>query len=63
MFFSYVFNSCLLSVRLLERVKETGQYTRQIQSRQQEQQGVKHDLDFNGIQTTINLLTNENSSS
>ncbi|CAF1336944.1 unnamed protein product [Adineta ricciae] len=52
-----------LQVRLLERVKETGQYTRQIQNHQQEQQRVKHDLNFNGIQTTINLLTNENSSS
>ena len=53
--------SPLISARLLERVKETGQYTRQVHIHHQQEQ-VKRDPDFNGIQTTRNLLTHENNS-
>ncbi|CAF0782787.1 unnamed protein product [Rotaria sordida] len=51
-----------LQIRLLERVKETGQYTRHINqnNHQQQEQLTKIELELNGIQTTRNLLTNEN---
>ncbi|CAF5087166.1 unnamed protein product, partial [Rotaria sp. Silwood1] len=49
-------------LRLLERVKETGQYTRHINNIHQEQL-TKIELELNGIQTTRNLLTNENNPS
>ncbi|CAF3711126.1 unnamed protein product [Rotaria sp. Silwood1] len=51
-----------LQIRLLERVKETGQYTRHINNIHQEQL-TKIELELNGIQTTRNLLTNENNPS
>jgi hypothetical protein len=49
--------------RLLERVKETGQYTRHIHNHQQQEQLIKVESALNGIQTTRNLLTNENNPS
>ncbi len=50
--------------RLLERVKETGQYTRHINNHHhQQEQIIKTESELNGIQTTRNLLTNENNSS
>ncbi|UJR31634.1 hypothetical protein I4U23_019116 [Adineta vaga] len=53
-----------LQTRLLERVKETGQYTRQIHNHHHQQdQRVKMESDINGIQTTRNLLTSENNPS
>ncbi|CAF4243050.1 unnamed protein product [Rotaria socialis] len=50
-----------LQIRLLERVKETGQYTRHITNHHQQEQLVK--IELNGIQTTRNLLTHENNPS
>ncbi|CAF3679921.1 unnamed protein product [Rotaria socialis] len=50
-----------LQIRLLERVKETGQYTRHITNQHQQEQLVK--IELNGIQTTRNLLTHENNPS
>ncbi|CAF3904062.1 unnamed protein product [Rotaria magnacalcarata] len=53
-----------LQIRLLERVKETGQYTRHITNHhqhQQQEQLVK--IELNEIQTTRNLLTHENNPS
>lgn len=47
--------------RLLERVKETGQYTRHIHH-QHDQILRSSNGNFNGIQTTRNLLSNENHS-
>ena len=50
---------CRRSARLLERVKRTGQYTRQIH--QQNESLLKIDPDFtSSIAATQNLLTNEN---
>jgi len=44
-------------------VKETGQYTRHIHNHQQQEQLIKVESALNGIQTTRNLLTNENNPS
>ena len=55
--------------RLLERVKETGQYTRHITNHHHPHhhhhpdQLAKVEYEINGIQTTRNLLTNENNPS
>ncbi len=49
--------------RLLERVKETGQYTRHVTNHHQQEQIIKSESELNGIQTTRNLLTNENNPS
>jgi hypothetical protein len=47
-----------IQTRLLERVKETGQYTRHVNH--QQEQLIKSVSELNGIQTTRNLLSNEN---
>ncbi|CAF0734150.1 unnamed protein product [Adineta steineri] len=52
-----------LQTRLLERVKETGQYTRHINNHHEHEQRIKIESELNGIQITRNLLTNENNPS
>ena len=54
-------SSCLRLARLLERVKETGQYTRHVHTHQDVT--IKVESELNGIQTTRNLLSNENNQS
>jgi hypothetical protein len=44
-------------------VKETGQYTRHVNNHHHQEQLIKSEPELNGIQTTRNLLTNENNSS
>jgi hypothetical protein len=58
-----LFDLLFVLARLLERVKETGQYTRHIHNHHNQEQIIKVESELNGIQTTRNLLTNENNSS
>ena len=61
-YFQNIFHFFFLA-HILQRMKETGQYTRHINSYHQQDRVAKTEPELNGFQITRNLLTNENNSS